>query len=636
MANESLLDTNWSTGDTIVVSELNTHGQEHLDLDGHGDAFHSVQYLKSLSGGNGIDPASISDGDTVSVNLSDIAGDNLSVDSTNDELDVSGAVGGTSLTGGNGINPASISDGDTVSVNLSDLAGDNLTVDTANDELDATDTTKSTSLSGGTGIDPASISDGDTVSVNLADIAGDNLTVDTANDELDVSGAVGGTSLTGGNGINPTSITDGDTVSVNLSDLAGDNLGVDSTDGELDASDTTTSLGGGNGINPDSISDGDTVSVSLSDLAGNNLRVNSTSGELDANDTTKSTSLTGGNGVLPTSITDGDTIEINLSDIAGDNLDVDSTNGELDADNTTGITSLTGGAGIDPASISDGDTVSLTSDSVTVAGNSVSLGSSTSIAYTDLSDTGGSFPIPNSDLLNDSVTVAGNTVALGTSTGVAHSDLSTAPASAHHQEPTTGTGITDEGTNQFGINLSAIAGDNLRVDTANDELDAIDTTGISSLSGGTGINPGSITDGDTLSTAWADATDLDSGGSISADSVSKRELAVHPVSYDPGMQSVGGGVSNSEVNRIALQSGEELVVDRLELREQGGGSVNTSVSLDVFNTAQKSVIGTVNLNRTKTNVGRSSTGATLTMRLTNSTQSTVDVAPRVQGYITGV
>jgi hypothetical protein len=102
------------------------------------------------------------------------------------------------------------------------------------------------------------------------------------------------------------------------------------------------------------------------------------------------------------------------------------------------------------------------------------------------------------------------------------------------------------------------------------------------------------------------------------------------------MQSVGGGVSNSEANRIALQSGEALVVERLELRKQGGGSVNTSVSLDVYNTSQKSVIGTVNANNTKTNVGRSSTGATLTMRLTNSTAAVVDVAPRVQGYITGV
>jgi len=538
MTQESLLDTNWSNGDEISAAELNNHGQEHLDLDGHGDAFHAVQYLKSLSGGNGIAPDSISDGDTVAVNLSDIAGDNLSVDSTNGELD-------------------------------------------------ATDTT-------------------------------------------------GGTSLSGGNGILPTSISDGDTVEVNLSDLAGDNLSVDSTNGELDATDTTTSLGGGNGILPTSISDGDTVSVNLSDLAGNNLRVNSTSGELDANDTIKSTSLTGGNGVLPTSITDGDTIEINLSDIAGDNLSVDSTSGELDATGTSGITSLSGGTGIDPASISDGDTVSLTSDTVTVAGNSVSLGSSTSIAYTDLSDTGGSFPIRNFDLRNDSVTVAGNSVTLGTSTDVAHSDLSTAPASAHHQEPTSGTGITDEGSNQFGINLSAIAGNNLTVDSANDELDATDTTGISSLTGGDGIDPTSITDGDTLSAAWGDAADLTSQGSLSADSVSDSELSVHPFSYDPGMQTLGGGVTREETNRIALQPKEELVIERLEFREQGGGSANSSISLDVFNPAQSSVLGTVSLNNTKKNVGRSSAGATLAMRLTNSTQSTVDVSPRVQGYITGV
>jgi len=71
MAQESLLNTNWNSGDEIAATELNTHGQEHLDLDGHGDAFHAVQYLKSLAGGNGIDPNSIGDGDTLSVTWSD-------------------------------------------------------------------------------------------------------------------------------------------------------------------------------------------------------------------------------------------------------------------------------------------------------------------------------------------------------------------------------------------------------------------------------------------------------------------------------------------------------------------------------------------------------------------------------------
>lgn len=72
----------------------------------------------------------------------------------------------------------------------------------------------------------------------------------------------------------------------------------------------------------------------------------------------------------------------------------------------------------------------LENDSVTVAGNSVSLGGSTTVDYIDLNDTGSSFPIPNSDLSNSSVTVAGNSVSLGGSTAVSVSDLSDVASSS--------------------------------------------------------------------------------------------------------------------------------------------------------------------------------------------------------------
>lgn len=66
----------------------------------------------------------------------------------------------------------------------------------------------------------------------------------------------------------------------------------------------------------------------------------------------------------------------------------------------------------------------LEANSVTVAGNAVTLGGSTTVSYVDLNDTGSSFPIPNSDLANSSVTVAGNSVSLGGSTSVSARDLS--------------------------------------------------------------------------------------------------------------------------------------------------------------------------------------------------------------------
>jgi len=312
MANESLLDTNWSNGDTIVSSELNTHGQEHLDLDGHGDAFHSVQYLKSLSGGDGIGPSNISDGDTVSVNWADA-----------DPLTSSGTIG--------------------------DWSGA---------------------------------------------------------DDLDVFGAV--------------------------TDWSG-----------------------------------------AADLDG--------SGSITA----------------------------------------------------TLISSLTGGTGIDPTNIGDGDTISLTNDSVTVAGNSVSLGGST---------------------------------------GVAHGDLSNAPTSAHHQEPTAGTGLTDEATNQFGI--------------AND-------------------------------------------------GVTDTELGVDSFSYDPGMTEWANGLTNDEVNRIALQFDEQLVIERVEFRQKGGGN-SSDASIDIYNPFTASRLAKTTLGQTVKDPGVSGAQETLIIRLTNKTGSKITAAPRVQGYITGV
>jgi len=71
----------------------------------------------------------------------------------------------------------------------------------------------------------------------------------------------------------------------------------------------------------------------------------------------------------------------------------------------------------------------LENESVTVAGNTVTLGSSTIVDYVDLNDTGTSFPIPNADIANSSVDIAGNLVSLGGSTTVDYVDLNDTGAS---------------------------------------------------------------------------------------------------------------------------------------------------------------------------------------------------------------
>lgn len=68
-------------------------------------------------------------------------------------------------------------------------------------------------------------------------------------------------------------------------------------------------------------------------------------------------------------------------------------------------------------------TIQLSDDSLSVAGNSVSLGGSTTLDYVDLNDTESSFPIPNTDLDNSSIEIAGTTVSLGGSTTPEVTDL---------------------------------------------------------------------------------------------------------------------------------------------------------------------------------------------------------------------
>jgi hypothetical protein len=204
-----------------------------------------------------LDVGSISGSLTGGTELSNIAGSNLSIDS-NGTLNASGGGGGggggiSSLTGGDGIEPGSIGDGDTLSVAWGD----------AND-LDGSGNVTGgggggggiSSLTGGEGIDPASIGDSDTLSVAWGD----------AND-LDASGGLTRTiveSLNGGDGIAPGTISDGDTLSVAWGD-ANDLDGSGNVTGGGGGGGGISSLTGGDGIEPGSIGDGDTLSVAWGD-----------------------------------------------------------------------------------------------------------------------------------------------------------------------------------------------------------------------------------------------------------------------------------------------------------------------------------------------------------------------------------
>jgi FtsZ-binding cell division protein ZapB len=142
------------------------------------------------------------------------------------------------------------------------------------------------------------------------------------------------------------------------------------------------------------------------------------------------------------------------------------------AGSVTGGTAVStlAGSGLTIASGSLG----LASDSVTVAGNSVSLGGSTDISHADLSSIsadqhhakdhdhteGDVSAVPNNGLANSSVTVAGNSVSLGGSAGISHADLSSIGSSDHHTRPSAGNALADN-SNTFDVEESSIDHNNL-------------------------------------------------------------------------------------------------------------------------------------------------------------------------------
>jgi hypothetical protein len=123
-----------------------------------------------------------------------------------------GGGGGTSLSGGDGIDPSGISDGDTISVVWNDATS-----------LDANGAINNFSLAADLDVDgrvdqlSGSVAGGQT----LTDIAGTNLNIDSSG-TLNASGGSGGgiQGLSGGDGINPDTIGDGDTLTAAWGDAA--------------------------------------------------------------------------------------------------------------------------------------------------------------------------------------------------------------------------------------------------------------------------------------------------------------------------------------------------------------------------------------------------------------------------------
>lgn len=252
------------------------------------------------------------------------------------------------------------------------------------------------------------------------------------------------------------------------------------------------------------------------------------------------------------------------------------------------------------------------------------------------------------DLASNQVTVAGNTVALGGSTAVNHSDLSNIGTDDHHTRPTPGQGmvensgafdvrldIDDSGTDvataygvNFGSDLSASDdGDNtVTVSLTNNSVTVAGNT--VSLGGSTAV------DHADLSNITSDDHHVRPSAGEGLEESSNTFSTEETVAYETGMVNWGSGLSNAEIHRIALQTGETLVIDRIEVRQQGGGS-SSNFSVRVQDLTAASTVGSQNLGGTTKNPGSSGSGNTVAVQLSNSTGGAINASVRVIGRIQG-
>jgi len=107
------------------------------------------------------------------------------------------------------------------------------------------------------------------------------------------------------------------------------------------------------------------------------------------------------------------------------------------------------------------------------------------------------------------------------------------------------------------------------------------------------------------------------------------------ISFSTGMTEWADGLSNEEINRVVLQSGESLVVERVEFRQKGGGT-SSNASVRVRDTTAGTTYGSQTLGGTTKDAGETATGNTVQVQLSNSTGGVITGSVTIVGRIKGV
>lgn len=134
-------------------------------------------------------------------------------------------------------------------------------------------------------------------------------------------------------------------------------------------------------------------------------------------------------------------------------------------------------------------------------------------------------------------------------------------------------------------------------------------------------NVGNV-DADTITFSDGTTQTTASSGSVSSDT---------DFSFSTSHTSWANGLTNEEIFRTQMEAGQSLTVQRIEFRGKGGTSDTASV--DVYDASAATVIGTADRGQTTITPGSTTDGATVLLRLSNNTGSSIVGSVYVQGVI---
>ena len=114
--------------------------------------------------------------------------------------------------------------------------------------------------------------------------------------------------------------------------------------------------------------------------------------------------------------------------------------------------------------------------------------------------------------------------------------------------------------------------------------------------------------------------------------VTNAKQADRPFVFQTGHTAWATGLSNEEIGRIQLQTGETLYIKRVEIQIKGGGT-SSSLSVNAYDSTNTTQIASQTAGGVNTTGGNSGSAALVLIRLTNSVGSTQNASVYISGWI---